>query len=269
MSFRFGNPSPILSPFVKNYWAIENHSYHGETHVQRIIPCGLPELSFYFDAVPDSPKMEKAISARSIIGGQQTQYFDYHIRGRLDMFSIAFHPNGLSAFFNIPASEFSNLHVPLKFILTNESSDLESKLYNQTCFEDRIKIVEVFLMKRLAVLTQQRRSSMIWHILDLINKNTGNIKIQELATTACLSRKQFERKFLHSIGNSPKQFLKTVRFQKVLKEKSKGESRSLTELANTCGYFDQAHLNLNFKRMTGMTPKEYFSSYTPYSDYFE
>ncbi|HZI85686.1 MAG TPA: helix-turn-helix domain-containing protein, partial [Pyrinomonadaceae bacterium] len=49
------------------------------------------------------------------------------------------------------------------------------------------------------------------------------------------------------------------RFLNVLRCLSEGQQRSLTEIALACGYFDQAHLNHEFREMAGMAPGELFT----------
>jgi AraC-like DNA-binding protein len=68
---------------------------------------------------------------------------------------------------------------------------------------------------------------------------------------------------------SPRQFLKTVRFQHALHTRFKQQSLSLTQLAFDCGYYDQSHMINDFKKLSGYTPGEYFACCEPYSDYFE
>lgn len=71
-----------------------------------------------------------------------------------------------------------------------------------------------------------------------------------------------------SFASSPKQFLRTIRFQNTLHEKQKNKEISLTELAYNCGYFDQSHMIYDYKLLSGKTPSQYFSECEPYSDYF-
>jgi AraC-like DNA-binding protein len=71
------------------------------------------------------------------------------------------------------------------------------------------------------------------------------------------------------VGTSPRQFLKTVRFQNALHTKFNQKSVSLTQLACDCGYYDQSHMINDFKSLSGFTPGEYFACCEPYSDYFE
>jgi AraC-like DNA-binding protein len=53
-----------------------------------------------------------------------------------------------------------------------------------------------------------------------------------------------------------------------LREKHCNKSINLTELAYTCGYYDQSHMINDYKLLSGKTPAQYFSECEPYSDYF-
>jgi AraC-like DNA-binding protein len=70
------------------------------------------------------------------------------------------------------------------------------------------------------------------------------------------------------VGSSPKQFLRTVRFQHSLYQKQQQQDIPLTELAYRCGYFDQSHMIADYKTFSGKTPTQYFAECEPYSDYF-
>lgn len=268
MNFRFGKPDTRLSPFIKHYWAIENYSYRRENHTQRIIPCGLPELTFYFNSIPKSLDPDKTLQARSLITGQQRQFYDLQLSGTMNLFSIVFHAHGLTNFFNIPSSQFYNQIIPLQYIIKHQAEQLESSLFAQTNFEDKIAVAESFLMKLLFKSQPSYAKDRIRHCVEIINRQSHFINVGTLASEACLSLKQFERTFSDHIGSSPKQFLKIIRFQNTLHKKSAQIKNTLTELAYDCGYFDLSHMSNDFKKLSGMSPHDYFTKCDAFSDYF-
>ncbi len=122
------------------------------------------------------------------------------------------------------------------------------------------------------ILCGQQKSYEINRIINsvaLINRSNGTINVAALSSAACLSRKQYERTFAEYIGSSPKQFLRTVRFQNTLREKQRNKCINLTALAYSCGYYDQSHMINDYKLLSGKTPAQYFSECDPYSDYFQ
>ncbi|MBC8182113.1 AraC family transcriptional regulator [candidate division KSB1 bacterium] len=74
--------------------------------------------------------------------------------------------------------------------------------------------------------------------------------------------------FSKFIGITPKQYLKTIRFQLSLHKKAQNDKLNITELAYESGYYDQAHLINEFKSLTGQTPKQYFDKNISFSDFF-
>ena len=76
------------------------------------------------------------------------------------------------------------------------------------------------------------------------------ISVTELASVACLSKKQFERLFNELVGANPKEYARVVRFQ------------------NQCGYADQSHFIREFKQFSGYTPLSLLNVCKPYSDLF-
>jgi AraC-like DNA-binding protein len=268
MEYQITSPSRFLSPYVKHYWTLENCVQQGQKHIQRIVPNGLTELIIYFGNRPRSSESGRSFNENSILSGQLNTFYDLEITGNMSLFSIIFQPHGLSTFFGIPANELMNQNVPLKFLLKDKIDELENKLFEAGTFVEKVRFAEIFLYDCLKKKSSDYHFNRINNSIFLINKNKGSIGIDKLAEASCFSRKQFERTFSMLVGISPKQFLKTVRFQNAIHEKSKNKTMTLSELTYLSGYFDQSHMNNDFYRLSGFTPKQYFAECDPYSDYF-
>lgn len=269
MGLHLAQPSDILSPFVKSYWGMENRMPSGETHLQRIIPSGLTELTFYLGDLPRSVEKRRQFPNHTLLSGQQRSHYDIRVEGHLSLFSVIFQPHGLMPFFHLPAGELFDLTIPLQLILKNETREMEDRLAAADSFQDRTGIVENFLLKRLTKSWEKPEHRRIAHSIGIINRTRGDVGIELLASEACLSRKQFERTFLVHVGATPKLFLRTVRFQNAIHEKALQQSLSLTELSYRCGYYDQSHMTADFQKLSGMSPRRFFADCDPYSDYFQ
>ena len=269
MEYCIAKPSLLLSKFIKQYWAIENCIPYPQEHIQRIVPNGLLELLFYLGDKPVSNDKTKSINENAIVTGHLREFYDINVTGRLSLFSILFKPHGLSMFFDIPLNELYNQNVPLKYIFKYDAVELELKLYESGSFAERITIIENYLLNLLYKSSRKYDFQRIEHVINLINQKRGVVNIDCLASEACFSRKQFERVFSQYVGTTPKQFLRTIRFQCSINEKSKNMSANLTDLTYNCGYYDQSHMINDFQKLTGMTPKQYFNACEPYSDYFQ
>jgi len=268
MDFYLHKPSKTLAQYVKSYWMIENIMDSGATHMQRIVPSGLIELSFYLSDIPESMDQSKSINGNSIVTGQIKNYFDIRVSGNLSVFSVYFFPHGLAAILDMPVCELSNQTIPLKYLISDFTNELEDQLAATKKFIERVLIIEKFLCKMLGQVRKKYQYERINHSIDIINQRKGFTDIRHLASAACLSRKQFERTFLDFVGSSPKQFLKVIRFQHAIYQKSLNTKLSLTQLALDSGYYDQSHMIADFIALSGKTPKDYFGQCDSVSDYF-
>jgi AraC-like DNA-binding protein len=78
-----------------------------------------------------------------------------------------------------------------------------------------------------------------------------------LAARLALSPSQLRRRCLHTVGMSPKALQRTLRFQGFLALAQAGVTATGTAgLAADAGYADQAHLNRECLRLTGLTPRD-------------
>ena len=88
-----------------------------------------------------------------------------------------------------------------------------------------------------------------------------DIRLQEIASAACLSPHHLSRLFTRSMGTSPHRYLVRVRVQSARAMLNMATRRlSLAEVAAAAGFSDQSHLTRHFKRALGMTPGQLTAS---------
>jgi AraC-like DNA-binding protein len=253
---------------VKQYYAVEASSGASEAYNHRIVPTGLTELMVFSGKLPSASYSRKNISHGSILSGQQKEFYDLSIPGAVSLFSIVFEPHGLMRFFDVSPAELCDRNVPLRLLINNASVELEAKLNEAVSFTDKVMKAEKILTHWLQKNKVSNDFERIKYCTKLIKKNRALVSIDLLASKTFLSRRQFERIFAEHIGITPKQFLRTIRFQNALFRKSIYPKETLTALAYECGYYDQAHMNRDFRELAGMSPKTYFSITESGSDYF-
>ena len=77
------------------------------------------------------------------------------------------------------------------------------------------------------------------------------------------SHRRFIAIFRDETGFAPKRWVQMVRFRDAV-ERMSGVT-SLSELARSAGYSDQAHLSRDFRRFAGLTPGAYRASATSHA----
>jgi AraC-like DNA-binding protein len=257
----------MLAPYIKQYWYLELDTADTVPQLQRVVPNGFVEMVFHFSDRLLKIEKTRELQASIMICGQKTGFFDVLPTGRTEMLSIQFYPHAAGLFFNFPMSELADLTLHLEDAIGRVAGELEEQLHCLRSLEERVAHIECFLLHRLV-----RHSLYGWNRMQqnvsLINASNGLIKASALADAACLSRKQHEREFKKTVGLSPKQYLKVIRFQYSLFLQQHGLARNITDLALQSGYYDQAHMINDYRDLSGITPKQYFSGCDAVSDYF-
>jgi len=104
-------------------------------------------------------------------------------------------------------------------------------------------------------IPSRRIRSELQRALEYIQNNLDSgISLQEVADAVGLSTRHFAQLFKEWIGETPHRYVIRQRVERALRLLEQGD-RSLAEVALAVGFYDQAHLTNNFKRLTGMTPR--------------
>ncbi len=269
MDFKYIKPSKILSQFIKHYWSLEINNLGKNPSKHRILPHGFIEMYFHYgkNYIAEKNNSTYKLTDNIVISGQQKNYTDFTPTGKIGFITAVFYSQGAKMFFETPMNKITNKILEFGDVAGKEINDLDDKIQNALNNDQRIELIENYLIKRLIEKNKfdYRRIS---YAISMANQKKGEITVNELANYACLSPKQLERTFSSFVGLKPKQFLKTIRFQSALYYKQTRKINSLTELAHLCGYFDQSHFINDFKTFTGYTPKKFFDTTEAFSDYF-
>ncbi|MFP4369092.1 MAG: DUF6597 domain-containing transcriptional factor [Candidatus Kapaibacterium sp.] len=266
MSVSYFQPEKPLNKYIRYLWTLEEDKTGGCE--QLIFPYGCPELFFFYGDKYAKPTLngDLTIMPRFYISGQKTSHYKIKPLGKAGFIAAVFRPHALRLFFDQPANEFRDLDIDMNLI-SPRYTEIEEMLYNEPLPRNKAVIIQKFLLK---IFNNKKLYDFdrIDAGMRLIDKLKSTVPTDFLAQSSCLSYRQFDRKFSEFTGITPKQFLKTVRFQKAIYLKQLNPGTSMTQLALDCGYFDQAHFIKDFKQFTGIKPGEFFGNKEVCSDYF-
>jgi len=94
-----------------------------------------------------------------------------------------------------------------------------------------------------------------------IEENLGEkISFEELASKLAISRRNFDRRFIKSTGNTPVEYLQRVKVE-VAKKTLENGRKSIFEVMNEVGYSDDKSFREVFKKITGLSPLDYREKY--------
>jgi AraC-like DNA-binding protein len=256
------NPSPWLSGIVKHYLVVEAERAPSLNY--RLFSDGNPGIVFHFD---DPLKFQP----RSFLYGQITRYNDWLSDGKLGMLVVVLQPTGLSSLVRIPAHELNDNLIRLSDLFGQEAIDLEEQvisacrpgplaedLFHRTFHpaHPAIRCIEQFLFRRM--VGSLKPDPFIPEALQLMTDSRGLVRMDELLRKIPVTERQLERKFKTAIGISPKKMADIIKFQYFLKLLQQHPADgNLSDAVYEGGYYDQAHLNNYFKKIVGLTPRQY------------
>ena len=89
-----------------------------------------------------------------------------------------------------------------------------------------------------------------------IRLRDGVVSIGRLRERTGWSKTRLASTFHEQVGVSPKQYARVMRFSRVIKL-IHAETASFADIAHEAGYYDQPHMNAEFKELSGLTPTEF------------
>jgi AraC-like DNA-binding protein len=160
-------------------------------------------------------------------------------------------PLGAHRLLGLPMHEVANRSVELADLLPG-AAELTGRLRDAATWEERFDLVEHFLLRRLAgTAPPPPEIEWTWHEL---RRSGGRAAIGELAAELGWSHRRLIARFRDGIGLAPKAAARVLRFDRAISALSSPRAPELAEVAVRCGYFDQAHLNRDFRELAGTTP---------------
>ncbi|GHI85826.1 helix-turn-helix domain-containing protein [Streptomyces xanthophaeus] len=160
-------------------------------------------------------------------------------------------PLGAYRLFAVPMSELTNSVVELRDVLGPEAGWLVERLAATADWGARFDLLDSALGARLE--RGPRPAPEVGHAWRLLSRAGGAIPVGRLAGEVGWSQGHLVRRFTEQVGLTPKASARVLRFHRAVRLLSR-EGANLTEVTERCGFYDQAHLNREFRALGGTTP---------------
>ena len=222
-------PVPELADVVRTVWFQRTGA---APYVQRHLPTGGVELHF-------------PVGGRPRLLGPLTAPLVEVLPARTALVGVRFRP-GAAPPLPVPLDVLTGRHVDLADLWGARAERLTTAVALAGTPERALAVLQAQLPRQAAdpLVGAAVDALMPWHPVD----------IDSLAARLALSPSQLRRRCLHAVGVPPKVLQRTLRFQGFLALAQAG-LRSAAGLAADAGYADQAHLNRECVRLTGLTPR--------------
>lgn len=257
MNYQTYKPHKDLESIVKFYWTLEV-PFDPNNQKQKIVPDGCIEMTFNFgDKIKRyTSENDFILHPNAMVMGQRTKSYYILPVGNVDSFAICFYPIGFINFVKTPLKNLVDKETPISELFGQaEALELERQMNQAIDSQQRINIIETFLLKKLN--EKNTISNIVKSTVEALLKTNGTTPINVILKDDISKRRQLERHFKKQIGISPKQLGKAIRLQATLQLLLNKKSETLTNIAYENEYFDQNHFIKDFKELVGITPKEF------------
>ncbi|WP_067471457.1 helix-turn-helix domain-containing protein [Actinomadura hibisca] len=245
-------PHPALRPFLRSY---DGYWEHGATPSRvRTLPSRTAVLiinlgpPMYLE-VPG--ERSRGVRHGSFATGLHSGPGLYAHPGGQRGVQLNLTPFGVLTLLGVPPGELADSAACLTDLLGSPAAALVARLGETPGWAARFALLDRFLLDRLERgPVPDPEVARAW---ELLARSGGRVPVADLAAEVGWSRRHLACRFRAQVGLTPKVTARVLRFERAAGLLA-GEPPGWAELALSCGYCDQAHLNREFRALAGCTP---------------
>jgi AraC-like DNA-binding protein len=173
---------------------------------------------------------------------------------------VRLHPAGAWLALAHPLAEIANVTADLGDLLGRDAVELAERCHDAGSGGARVRLVIGWLQGRLLDPAVERALNPAAHFVARgIAAARGNQSIRRLCDQASLSSERLTSLFRQQVGVTPKRYARIHRFHHTLTLLA-GPVASLAQVAMRAGYYDQPHMNAEFRALAGLTPGQFVAA---------
>lgn len=249
-----GRPAPALGGFVDHYLGYRQSGFEPGLH------RGLPSRHMTFivsigpgiDVVQQTDPRQRPDRYGCVLSGLQATPATIRHDGHQEGVAIALTPLGCRTLFGMPAQELWNLTLEFADVAGPAGYRLWEELQGPAGWPERFATVDRALTE-LADHERRVGPELAWAWRTAVRDPA--VSVGGLAEEIGWSRQHLTRRFTGEFGLGPKLAARIARFERARRMIGNVPSYvTLAQIAATCGYYDQAHLNRDFAELAGCPP---------------
>lgn len=249
-------PSPPLDAFIACLWYSDTHT--PERRREFALPSGRADVVFNLLDDPirtfSSPADTVGWSTRdAVVHGPQSHSFVLDDRKRTRVVGVHFLPAGV-VLLGVPPKDLRDRHVALESLWGLRARTLREELIEAGEPAAMFATLEREFLWRLQrpVLVHPAVS----FALRRFDSTATAAPVAAVREQTGYGERRFATLFSDAVGLTPKSYMRVQRLCQAAAELARGD-RPLADIAADAGYYDQAHLNRDFRELIGITPGSY------------
>jgi AraC-like DNA-binding protein len=258
-----GLPAPGLRPYVGGYLGYRMEGFEAGIH------RGLPSRHLTFivslddpvdiAAMPDPSQSPAKLSA--FVGGLHAGPALIRHEGLQHGIAIDLTALGTRALLGVPAGALASTVVDLGDLLGSRALELTERLRAQGSWTARFAVLDDVLTRALPDAVDPPDD--LVHAWKLLVATGGGVEIGTVAREVGWSRRHLNTRFRNEVGVSPKVAARIIRFERACRLLGRTDRPDLATVAALCGYYDQAHLNRDWRELAGCSPTTWLAEELP------
>lgn len=256
MAYRQLAPPAFLQAYVEAFWEVTTGD--GQPQGQRILPDGCVDIILNRGVPLRNPhEPGRGMAAESLhLCGTMTRTVVLAYDPGTSVFGIRFRPGGLARFVAAPLTATADQTPELAaFAPALARQLLEAGFAEATTLAACGAAATRVLTARLTQFPAL--DPRVWLAVQRMVAADGRLRVATAADLACLSERQFERRFAALVGVAPQQLTEVLRFRATCARLRAASAAPLEAVALEAGYYDAAHLSRVFRRYAGVAPGQY------------
>jgi AraC-like DNA-binding protein len=257
--FLIAPPPPDLAGIVECFWISRGQVTF---LYEKILPQNNIELMFNLRkpfGVPNRPPADRLFK-RAWISGMQREWLTvtphYDPSEPSYLLSVRMPPLGAYRLLGMPLGSVAQNVFELDEVLGDAIAAVQQRLGDCEDAGKQFAVLCDFARSRLARSRVKLRAD-AQIAVDMLTRTQGTERIETICRSMSISRKHLNDLFDAHIGLTPKTYARIFRFRRVVDLVQRGQGLDWTGIAMSCGYYDQAHFNHEFREFSGMSPGEY------------
>jgi AraC-like DNA-binding protein len=247
---------PDLAHIVETMWYFDGRLTHRR---ERIFPhCGLELIIHLGDVYREVDAHGATAYSIACVTGQLLESIVIEAPpARSCVLGIRLRPAGAFALFGRPVHDLTGNTVDLNDVARGAAAELADRCTAAADAVARLRIAAEWMRTRMT--PDRHPDAAVEWATARIRQTHGRIPIARLQEKTGWSKTRFTSTFREQVGVPPKVLARIARFQHALGQ-VRVNARPLADIAHACGYYDQAHLNAEFRAFCGFSPGEYRTS---------
>lgn len=258
-------PAPPLRPYIERYVGYRMTGFPPGVH------RGLPSRQLTFiasvgpsiDVISQTDPAQDPASYRCVVGGLQARPAMIGYGSHQEGVAVELSPIGARVLFGMPPRELWNASLECADVVGERGWELWERLQEVGTWHARFAVCDAVL-QRWADPEARLAAAELSHAWRRLVTSHGATAVGELAVEVGWSRQHLTRRFGDEFGLGPKLAARVIRFERARRMLQAAPSfLTIGQVAATCGYFDQAHLDRDFVELAGCSPSQWLAEELP------